>query len=659
MDFFQAQDDALRRSKRLVFYYMVAVVCIVIAVYLAVTIGFVAYDAWTRPEVSTTSYLDRGVPIWDPARLLVTGGAVVLLVGLGSIFRTLSLRGGGSKVAETLGGQRIDRSTRDHKRKQLLNVVEEMAIASGVPVPEVYLLPREGSINAFAAGWGTDDAVVAVSAGALEHLSRDELQGVVAHEFSHILHGDCRLNIKLMGVIFGIMMLTLFGRLLGSLFRGGIYAGGGRRRRSSGGGGGRGGGAAVLAVILVVVLITIIGYIGTFFARLIQAAISRQREFLADAAAVQFTRNPEGIAGALKKVGGHVEKAVLQHPKAGEAAHMFFADGMKRSFSSALATHPPLEERIKQIDPQWDGKYDFTKPKPRLAPETEASSPEPGRPAGREMIEGMAILGAIGTLSRDNLAAAQKITGSIPEALDERLREPEGAMGTILALIMADNKADDEKQWKALGETVDAGDLEALKQLYGQVSKLPREARLGMMELATTTLVEAPEFDLDAFLFLIGKLIDVDKKLSLYECCMRRILRERLNRKRGTASEKAAVHYMQLKPEVARAAGVLLSLVARESTSGDDGTAMRLMQKAVKEQYLLNQKVQYLGIADCGMKDLDGALDTLRASAFAIRAQCLRAVVTCIRADGKLAPSEAELLRMISLSLDCPVPPMG
>ncbi|NDV63581.1 M48 family metallopeptidase [Puniceicoccales bacterium CK1056] len=655
MDFFEAQDNAIRKTKRLVFFYAVAVVCIVVCVYLAVTVGEFTYHQLSRPEGATYSPMDR-MDVVDTGRIVWTAIGVVLLVGMGSLYKTLSLRGGGASVATSLGGERVDRSTNDHKRKQLLNVVEEMAIASGVPVPEVYILNREASINAFAAGWGRDDAVIAVSAGALATLSRDELQGVVAHEYSHVLHGDCRLNIRLMGVLFGIVMLTIFGRLLGSIFRGGIYASGGRRR-SSGGGKGNGG-ALIIAVIVVVILVTIIGYIGSFFARLIQAAISRQREYLADAAAVQFTRNPDGIAGALKKIGSHSTHAVLEHPSASEAAHMFFADGLARGFSSALATHPPLDERIRLIDPQWDGKYDRHRPvkrKPEKAPSEEAA--KAARPSGRQMIEGMAILGAIGTMSTGNLATAQQITGAIPESLDSRMRESEGARKVILALVMADNTLDDDAQWKVVEAAFSPDEITSIREAYDQVLALPRETRLAALELSTTTLTQSPLPGREDFLTLLNSLIQVDEHLSLYEFCVRRILRERLARGSGSASSDSSVQYMQLKPEVAKAVGNLLSIVAREAAGA--GQPAALVSEAVTPLYLLNGKVSYHEAGEGDMGQLDHSLDILRSSAFAIRAQCLRAVVHCIKADGKLLPEEAESLRMLSLSLDCPAPPLG
>jgi Zn-dependent protease with chaperone function len=565
-------------------------------------------------------------------------------------------------VATSLGGERVDRSTRDHKRRQLLNVVEEMAIASGVPVPEVYILNQEHSINAFAAGWGRDDAVIAVSAGALESLSRDELQGVVAHEYSHVLHGDCRLNIRLMGVLFGIMMLSIFGHLMSSVFRGGrgiIYFGAGRRSTGSSGGGGRkgNGGALIIAVIVVIILVTIIGYIGSFFARLIQAAISRQREYLADAAAVQFTRNPDGIAGALKKIGGHAEHGLLQHPSAAEAAHMFFADGLKRGFSSALATHPPLDDRIRQIQPDWDGKYERSRPAPKTAPKAATKAAVTGESAGRRMIEGMAVLGAIGTMSRENLATARQITARIPESIDEATRDFADARKTITALVMADNTLDDEAQLKLIDSALSPEDASRVRELYGLVKDLPRDSRLAVLELATTTLAQANAPGRADFLSLLNNLIQVDEKLSLYEFCIRRILRERLTRGDRDPSTDTSVQYMQLKPVVANAAGHLLSVVAREASN--EARAEALLEQALTPLYLLKGKVQYQTEEASPIGKLDHSLNILRTSAFAIRAQCLRAAVQCIQADGKLTAEEAETLRMLSLSLDCPAPPLG
>jgi Zn-dependent protease with chaperone function len=658
MDFFQAQDNALKKTKQLVFYYLIAVILIIIAVYFAVVAGFMTYAELTRPEGAPSRIME--VQIWDPNRMIIVAVGVILWVGLGSLFRILSLRGGGATVARSLGGDKVDRSTRDPKRKQLLNVVEEMAIASGVPIPEVYILNGEASINAFAAGWSTDDAVIAVSAGALEKLSRDELQGVVAHEYSHVLYGDCRLNIRLMGILFGIMMLSVFGRLMGSGLRGGSRSRGVVivPRGGGGKGGGKGkGGAVILAVIVVIILITIIGYIGTFFARLIQAAISRQREFLADAAAVQFTRNPEGIAGALKKIAVDSDHAVLANPKASEAAHMFFADGLKRPFSSVMATHPPLDLRIRSILPNWDGSF-----KPEKAVQREIAQAEPAPtarsplPVGADFIGGMTILGAIGTMNQENLETAREITSAIPVALDEAMRQPEGARLVILGLLIAYDKEDDAAQWPLVEASLPGEEAAAVRQIVQSIKELPQKALLGVLELASTTLAQSMKEGHEASYALVDQLIEADEKVSLYEFCVRRIVRERLTRGTRNPADEASVRYMDLKPEVASAVSNILSVVVRE-TSGSS-SPNELLQKALQGLYLLQGKVSYLSQEEAGIGQLDESIDVLRVSAFAIRSQCLRAIVASIKADGQLSPSEARILRMLCLSLNCPVPPI-
>jgi len=660
MDFFQAQDNAIRKTKQLVFYYAVAVVLIIISVYMAVTAGYFLYEYLLQPE-ATRSALNFRTPVWDVSRFFVVLVGVLLLVGLGSLFKTLSLRGGGAVVATSLGGEKVDRSTREPRRRQLLNVVEEMAIASGVPVPEVYILTQEASINAFAAGWSKDDAVIAVSAGALEHLNRDELQGVVAHEYSHVLFGDCRLNIRLMGVLYGIMMLTIFGQMMRVLLRGGssrggrgvIIVGSGRRRSGNGKGGG---GAIILVVIVVIILITIIGFIGTFFGRLIQAAISRQREYLADAAAVQFTRNPEGISGALKRIVQHPDRSVLLHPKAGEAAHMFFSDGIERSLSSAMATHPPLKERILKIQPSWDGSYPKLR-KSRIVEEPRAGKVVKEKDTGRKMIEGMAVIGAIGTISQENLSKAQQITSAIPDNLDTSMREPEGARLCLYALVIADHPDDDEKQMALVQEALSEDEYNDLQAIHVQIEALSLEERVGILELASSTLVQSSKSGHEDFHELVNKLINVDGEVSFYEFCLKRILLERLNRGSPTPAADSSVNYMQLNPEVAWAIGSLLSVIARESS--DVESAPGIVEKSVRSLYLLNGKVTYQGPESGGMEKLNEALDILRHSAFAIRAQALKAIVACIQEDGQLSPKEAVFLRMVSLSFDCPMPPVS
>ncbi|MCA8949158.1 MAG: M48 family metallopeptidase, partial [Planctomycetes bacterium] len=319
MDFFGHQQRARSASKWLVVLFVLAVLGIIALIYLVATVTL---------NVSDTR---RGV--WQPELLVVVTGGVVAVVVIAMLYKTNQLSQGGGTVAQMLGGRRVEPGSGDLQERTLHNVVEEMAIASGIPVPEVYVLDGERGLNAFAAGWGTRDAAITVTRGLLEQLDRDELQGVVAHEFSHVFHGDMRLNIRLMGVLFGIVCLTTIGRIMLHSMRG--------NRKN-------GGGFVVFGLALIV-----IGWLGVLFARLIQAAVSRQREFLADSSAVQYTRNPRGIGLALAKIGGL--GAVIENAHAEEASHMMFADGVKRFLGGAFATHPPIKDRVVRLLPAVAG----------------------------------------------------------------------------------------------------------------------------------------------------------------------------------------------------------------------------------------------------------------------------------------------------------------
>ena len=300
MDFFARQDQARKKTKLLVFYFVVAVILIVALNYLVALVVFSGAQA--RQHRDDRYEAATPLVLWNPPVFLGATLITLAIVSIGSVFKISQLAGGGSVVAESMGGRLVNSNTTDPDERKLLNVVEEMAIASGVPMPQVYVLDNEEGINAFAAGHTTGDAAVGVTRSCITKLSRDELQGVIGHEFSHILNGDMRLNIQLMGVLFGILCLATIGRIL-------LYVRGGNSRDKN-----------MLPIIGIALLI--IGSVGVFFGRLIQAAVSRQREFLADASSVQFTRNPAGLSGALQKIGGYGSK--MESPNAPDAGHLVF-----------------------------------------------------------------------------------------------------------------------------------------------------------------------------------------------------------------------------------------------------------------------------------------------------------------------------------------------
>ena len=330
--FFENQEAARRNTARLVFLFALAVVAINGMLYaLAVALTGVEHDPYTGQSGVVLQW-------WQPELLATVSLATLVIVAAGSLYKIAQLRGGGAVVAESLGGTLVAADTGDPDERKLLNVVEEMAVASGTPTPPVYLLRDEQGINAFAAGFSPGDAVVGVTRGCVQQLSRDELQGVIAHEFSHVLSGDMRLNIRLMGVIHGILIIGIIGYFL---MRSSMFAGRGRRSRDNSG----------MAMLAAGVGLMIIGFLGTFFGNLIKASVSRQREFLADASAVQFTRNPEGIAGALKKIGGYEGGSILESPNAPESSHLFFSKGLRGGLQMLFSTHPPLDARIRRLDP--------------------------------------------------------------------------------------------------------------------------------------------------------------------------------------------------------------------------------------------------------------------------------------------------------------------
>ena len=368
MDFFEAQEYAQKRTKWLVLWFALAVIAVVAA-------------------VDFLFYLFLGQKMGEdlvPFLAMVSFATAGIIV-IASLFKTKQLGRGGEVVAHDLGGRLVMPGSTDFQEKRLLNIVEEMAIASGMPVPQVFLMDEEESINAFAAGTEPSNAVIGVTRGCVQRLTRDELEGVIAHEFSHILNGDMRLNMRLMGIVFGLLVISIIGRGMVEMLR---YQSQGRRRNSKEGGG------ALLALFLIGLGLLVIGSLGVLFGRLIQAGISRQREFLADASAVQFTRNPSGISGALKRIGGLAGLTKMKSAKASEASHMFFSNG--GMFSFGLATHPPLDVRIKAIEKNWDGEFLESELKPvaseRVEKKRERKSPF-------EAIPGGAVIGLAGAVS--------------------------------------------------------------------------------------------------------------------------------------------------------------------------------------------------------------------------------------------------------------------
>lgn len=405
MDFFAHQDQARNNTRLLIGLYIGCVVLIVLAVLFLIVIFFP--NVLTDSQATTRSHHVFSeqwfTALWhqtDWRATLVVSSLVVGGIMLASIFKTSALAsGGGRKIATSLGGRRLDPGSQDHKERQLQNIVEEIALASGIAVPEVYILDQDQTINAFAAGSAINEAIIGVTRGTLENLSRDELQGVIAHEFSHIVHGDMKLNIRLIGVLFGILCLQQFGYIL-------LRSGGRGRRRNQGAG----------AILMLGLGLMVLGVIGYFFGSLLKAAVSRQREFLADAAAVQYTRNPGGIAGALKKIGNFGSFVSNEH--ATEISHMFFAKGTRGFFANAFATHPPLRTRIQRIDASFQATEKTTQSPSSMARKKSEGLAGFAQAGGQTPVAKQAvskILNQVGTTSPAGISSARSFLEKLPK----------------------------------------------------------------------------------------------------------------------------------------------------------------------------------------------------------------------------------------------------
>ncbi|MEX2352125.1 MAG: M48 family metallopeptidase [Balneolaceae bacterium] len=645
MDFFEAQEKARRNTWKLILLYLTAVVLIVLSVYLvtAVILGY------TMQTVQGYSVWDQ---FWHPGLFLTVSVSILLLITAGSAFRVMQLRSGGSAVAEMLGGRKIEPSTRDQLERRLINVVEEMSIASGIPVPDVYVLDREQGINAFAAGFGMSDAAVGITRGALERLDRDELQGVIAHEFSHIFNGDMKLNIRLIGILNGILVLHIMGLILMRSGAWGSLSGGGRSR-----GGGQGGGGSAMAAIMILGLsLLAIGYIGMLFGRMIQAAISRQREYLADAAAVQYTRNPEGLSGALQKIADRKDGGKILDGHAMEMSHLFFASGFRTVFDRMFATHPPIDKRIEAIDPGRDSdreprreKIRKRMEKSRVSAEKTGSKSGGGLFGGHDALTPEVILGTIGILGREQVVRAGKLLEDIPEPLREAAHEPHDAEALMYALLVA--SAGDEVLPESVFREMPASMAERTDQLLTLLKGARREWYLPLAELALPVLRSMSREQYSEFRAAAEKLIRFQSSDGLFAFALERMLIRRLD---SRFDDKAAPeirhhHLRTLGGEVA----ILLSALAYESES-DPESAFRAALKPIEPS--LPEGVRLLPREECGVDSLSRALDQFAVSANPVKKYFLMAAAHCVAQDGNVSPGEQELIRAISDALECPMP---
>ena len=632
MNFFERQDAARRMSRRLVFLFVLAVAAIV----LAVDLVFMAAFGGLAEGAASPGELAAG--------LVVSTLVTLAIIGLASMYRMSSLRAGGSAVAQQLGGTPVPEDTRDFHLRRLRNVVEEVAIASGVPVPQIYVLEQEAGINAFAAGYAPTDAAVAVTRGALDRLNRDELQGVIAHEFSHVLNGDMRLNIRLMGVLFGILVLGIIGRKV-------LLHGRGARGR----------GAA--PVLIAALGLFIVGYVGIFFGRLIKAGVSRHRELLADASAVQFTRQTRGLAGALKKIGGLGEGSKLASRDTEEVAHMLFGDGV--GYSRLFSTHPPLLDRIVALEPAFKAtELEALAARWQLRPPSGvdedvalglARREPPPLPGDRTEVRVTppAVVSQAGAPQADDYQRAGSLVVALPDVLQAAARDREEALPMLFGLLVSDDAEAREKQLRELATREGERVARQASDYAERLSTLPRTLHLPLAAMAMPVLRRRPRADLERFMDACFALSHADGRISLFEYCLGRLLRVHVRDIIDPAG--AAVSANRRLADTSEHAVTLLAVVA-QAGHDDPAAAQRAFVAGIASLFP-RQPVPYSPPAD-PQRAMDEAWPLLDRIEPMGKALLLEGLVNAVSHDGRVSLEEAELLRVVCASLHVPLPPM-
>jgi Zn-dependent protease with chaperone function/uncharacterized tellurite resistance protein B-like protein len=675
-NFFQRQEEARASSLRLIPLFLFAIAGVVVAVYVVFTViafvtgGFIHFWRGVFQDGLTYDF-----PFWEADRAIVIALIVLVLFLYNSIRKTLQLREGGRAVAALLGAKRINPGAEDPQKRRLLNVVEEMSIASGVPVPDVYVLEREPSINAFVAGHSIDDMIVGATGGAMKYLSRDELQGIIAHEYSHIFNGDMALKMRLMGWVHGLFAVTaiadwVMDRRNASFDR--EFANTGEVKLY--------GGQMFMDIFISIVgfILSFIGWHGAVFGRMIKAAVSRQREHLADAAAVQYTRYPEGLAGAFEKVQKWPDGAKVICPHAEEASHMFFADALQGDqFFLFLSTHPPIGERInrvrnmmgrapsqaeiakketeamrleesKQPAPKPKTKDSITVQRPPILQQLSTDLPLP--PVVTPATEALA---QVGMPMAEHLVFATKLLESLPEELKSAAHDTERAKALMFALLLSSDPGVRTMQLESVKQAENETAITQTTHLHELVAKLPAHARIPLVELALPALRGMSAEAYRAFDQLVRKLVMADQELDVFEFALQHILRRHLGAHfLGRSSPDIRYHTVKA---LAGDVSVLLSALA---SVGQLAWRQEAFDKGVKSINSTQFTLRLLPADQCSLNTLEAALNNIREAGPSVKRTILQASVEVVAADNQIHPAEGELLRAVADALDCPMPPL-
>ena len=627
MNFFEHQDRAKQNTTKLIVFFMLGVLSLIIALSIVVVLALSMVD----PNVAQYVHGYGILAVFESELFPIFAGValgVVGIVGVGALFKAWQLSDGGRSVAEGLGGKLLLPNSSDFYEKRALNVVEEMAIASGIAVPPVYILD-EGGINAFAAGYNLEDAVVGLTRGCITSLSRDELQGVVAHEFSHIFHGDMRLNIRIVSWLHGMVLIGMIGRIV-------------MRFSHTSSSKSRGKNSGVPAALAIGVALAIAGYAGSFFGGLIRAALSRQREYLADASAVQYTRNPEGIANALKKIGANSLGASIGAPQASEFSHLFFGDIVTNRFSNLMATHPPLESRIIRIDPSWDGRIEIHTQHSSGTEELTSQSNLEDSGTHAELLFG--ALAQAGVIMNEHVSKAQSILQQIDKTLYTACHDPFLARVVVYGIIQSKDMHISKKQFlmieKELTTNLDA--QKVFQNLYNVEDPLI----IPLLELAMPTLKALSDKQKESFYTTLDAIIKADGSLSLLEWSIRTIVRKNLEQKHPV---KAHATLLTCKAH----AQVVLSMLAYLSKPKENEAFVKSYDKLhIGTSQLLDSDGLHYGLLEHALMELE-RLQPKHKEHF------LESMITCIGYDGVIKPREIQLFKAIALAIGVVLPPLG
>jgi Zn-dependent protease with chaperone function len=608
MNFFRAQDEARGRTTKLVVLLVLAILVLAGSLYVLAVLG--------------QQKLVRGGEIdwFQPKLFLATAGTALVVILGGSLLRIAELSKGGGAIAERLGGRLVGATTKDAAERRYLNVVQEMALASGLPVPLCYVIDGDETINAFAAGNSPQDAAVGVTRGALRNLNRDELQGVIAHEFSHIGNGDMKLNLRIIGAIAGLTALAQLGYIF---FR---LAGSVRGKNSA---------PIALGMVLTGVVVLLIGSGGILFGKIIQAAVSREREYLADASAVQFTRNPLGLASALRKVAGLSGAQREASAAELEAQHMFFS-GSAGFLESLFSSHPPIDERIRRVDPAFDGHIPDVTPVASMADDEPVSglsgravaTPPPLSTPTRAVPTDLQIQDSVG------------FRGVIPGALREASEDPVSAMAVVLGLILRHDPAQRAAQL-AQAEPLAGGEVvKEARRLDALLRAVPAGSRVALLDLSMPALRQLSPAQVAAFRKALER-AGYEAEDGLIVLLIQASMRRYLSAEKNPPSRSG---------DLAAACGLVLSAVVQ--TSGEDPSAQgRAYVLGAGVLGLAGLSPTMVPSASVDLGKVDEALAVIAGQNVPARRQFVRAIGAAMLHDGRAEPAEIEIVRAVADSL--------